>query len=73
MRTRNAFDNVRVNNAFSSWNIVYFDGENGYNTRKNDINFLDKNPILKGNMINRILQLWSFHMEFMKLDEASFH
>ena len=31
------------------------------------------NPILKGQMINRILHLWSFHMKFMKLAEGSFH
>ena len=31
------------------------------------------NPILKGHMINRILQSWSFHMIFMKLAEGSFH
>ena len=27
---------------------------------------------LKGNMINRILHSWSFHMKFIKLAEGSF-
>ena len=28
---------------------------------------------VEGHMINRILHSWSFHMEFMKLAEGSFH
>ena len=31
------------------------------------------NSNLKGHMINRILHSWSFHMEFMKLTQGSFH
>ena len=51
-------ENVRVNNAFLL-EILFILKTIKYH--------------LKGHMINRILHSWSFHMEFMKLAEGSFH
>ena len=55
----NVIHNVHVNNEFSYLNNVYFEG--------------NKILFLKGHIMNRILQLWSFHLKFMKLTEGSFY
>lgn len=53
-RKRNVIDNIYVSNAFSYKNNIYFEG--------------DKNPNLKGNVINS----WSCDMKFMKFADSSF-